>query len=55
MCGASTYPGGLIIGGPGYIAANIVAEDAGVDKWWKMPDYIQKYHDTYFEEDTSVA
>lgn len=55
VCGASTYPGGLIIGGPGYIAANIVAEDAGVDKWWKLPDYIQKYHDTYFAEDTSVA
>ncbi|MFN8103666.1 MAG: NAD(P)/FAD-dependent oxidoreductase [Acidimicrobiia bacterium] len=49
VCGASTYPGGLIIGGPGYIAANIVAEDAGLDKWWTVPDYVARYRDTYME------
>jgi len=38
VCGASTYPGGLIIGGPGYIAANKIAEDMGVAKWWKYSD-----------------
>lgn len=54
VCGASTYPGGLIIGGPGYIAANIVAEDAGVEKWWKMPDYVLRYAQTYFEESAVV-
>ena len=54
VCGASTYPGGLIIGGPGYIAANVVAEDAGVEKWWREPDYIAKYRHTYLQEPTGV-
>ncbi|MFH1537624.1 MAG: NAD(P)/FAD-dependent oxidoreductase [bacterium] len=49
LCGASSYPGGLIIGGPGYIAANTVAEDAGVKKWWKMPDNIKKYVEVYLK------
>jgi phytoene dehydrogenase-like protein len=35
VCGASTYPGGMIIGGPGYLGANIIAEDMGVKKTWK--------------------
>ena len=54
VCGASTYPGGLIIGGPGYIAANVVAEDAGVEKWWRMPDYIARYRDMYMGEPTAI-
>jgi len=41
LCGASMYPGGLIIGGPGYIAANTIAEDMGLKKWWKIPDNIK--------------
>jgi hypothetical protein len=41
------YPGGLIIGGPGYIAANTIAEDMGLKKWWKIPDNIKKYIETY--------
>ncbi len=49
VCGASTYPGGLIIGGPGYLAASAVTEDAGVEKWWKEPDYVTRYRQTYFE------
>ena len=35
VCGASTYPGGMIIGGPGYLGANIIVEDMGVKKTWK--------------------
>ncbi len=34
MCGASTHPGGLAVGGPGYNAANAIAEDLGIKKWW---------------------
>ncbi len=49
LCGASSYPGGLIIGGPGYIAANTVAEDFEIDKWWKTPKYIEKYKEAYLE------
>lgn len=49
VCGASTYPGGLIIGGPGYIAANAVAEDAGIEKWWKEPAYVSRYRQNYLE------
>lgn len=33
--GASTYSGGTVIFGPGYLAANAIAEDLGVEKWWK--------------------
>ena len=51
VCGASTYPGGLILGGPGYIAANRVAEDMGVTKWWKYSDKIENYVKEYIEEE----
>ena len=34
LCGASTHPGGHAIGGPGYNAANVIADDLGVEKWW---------------------
>jgi phytoene dehydrogenase-like protein len=51
VCGASTYPGGLILGGPGYIAANKVAEDMGVTKWWKYSDTMERYIKGYIEEE----
>ena len=35
--GACTYSGGTVIFGPGYLAANAIAEDLGIEKWWKMP------------------
>jgi phytoene dehydrogenase-like protein len=49
-CGASTYPGGLILGGPGYLGANKVADDLGVDRWWKPTSEMQRYIETYLEE-----
>jgi len=51
LCGASTYPGGLIIGGPGYIAANTVAEDLDVQKWWTTPRHVARFRDTYLSEE----
>ncbi|MEW5734005.1 MAG: NAD(P)/FAD-dependent oxidoreductase [Thermodesulfobacteriota bacterium] len=47
LCGASLYPGGLILGGPGYIAANAVARDLDLSPWWKVPEGIKKYVETY--------
>jgi len=47
VCGASTYPGGLVLGGPGYIGANKVAEDLGVTKWWKPTKEMEQYIKTY--------
>jgi phytoene dehydrogenase-like protein len=47
LCGASTFPGGMVTGGPGYVAANRVAEDMGLKKWWKPTRLMQKYWDTY--------
>jgi phytoene dehydrogenase-like protein len=47
LCGASLYPGGLILGGPGYIAANAIARDMDIKPWWKVPVSIEKYIDTY--------
>jgi phytoene dehydrogenase-like protein len=49
VCGASTYPGGLVLGGPGYLAANKVAEDLGVKKWWEPTPEMKKYTRTYLE------
>jgi phytoene dehydrogenase-like protein len=47
LCGASSYPGGLVIGGPGYIAAGSVVEDLDVAKWWSPPQYVQRYSAQY--------
>jgi phytoene dehydrogenase-like protein len=49
VCGASTYPGGLVLGGPGYLGANRVAEDLGVKKWWKPTPVMERYIKTYCE------
>jgi len=49
VCGASTYPGGMVLGGPGYLAANKVAEDMGIKKWWKPTPLMEKYVKTYLE------
>jgi len=40
--GASCHSGGLVIFGPGYLAANAVAEDIGVKKWWAEPEIVTK-------------
>ena len=47
VCGVSTYPGGLVLGGSGYLAANRVAEDMGVTKWWKPTTEMEKFTKTY--------
>ncbi|MCZ7530058.1 MAG: NAD(P)/FAD-dependent oxidoreductase [Acidimicrobiia bacterium] len=47
VCGASTYPGGLVIGGPGYLAANKVADDVGATRWWKPTPEMDRYTRTY--------
>jgi phytoene dehydrogenase-like protein len=47
--GASTYPGGCVLGGGGYLAANKVAEDMGVTKWWKPTAEMEQYKKTYLE------
>ena len=41
VCGASTYPGGMIIGGPGYIGANLIVDDFGVKKDWDDPESVK--------------
>jgi len=42
MGGACTYPGGTVLLGSGYLAADAVAEDCGVKKWWQEPDIVKK-------------
>jgi len=49
-CGASNYPGGLVLGGPGYLGANKVADDLGVERWWKPTPTMERYIKTYLEE-----
>ncbi len=38
--GASSHPGGFITFGAGYNAANTIAEDLGVTKWWSEPESV---------------
>lgn len=40
VCGASTFPGGMITFGGGYNAAKVVAEDLGLKIWWKEPSSV---------------
>jgi phytoene dehydrogenase-like protein len=49
VCGASTYPGGLVLGGPGYLAANKIADDMGVRRWWKPTAEMEQYARTYLD------
>jgi phytoene dehydrogenase-like protein len=49
VCGVSTFPGGLVLGGSGYLAANKVADDMGVKKWWKPTAEMEKFAKTYME------
>ena len=42
LAGSCCYPGGCVIWGPGYVAANTIAEDLGIDKWWPEPQMITK-------------
>ena len=37
VCGASTFPGGMITFGAGYNAARVVAEAMHLNVWWKEP------------------
>ena len=41
VAGASSYPGGMILGGGGYLAANAIADDFGLTKNWQEPAYIK--------------
>jgi phytoene dehydrogenase-like protein len=42
LAGSSCYPGGTVIWGAGYGAANAMAEDLGINKWWSEPEIISK-------------
>jgi phytoene dehydrogenase-like protein len=47
--GVSTFPGGLVLGGSGYLAANKVAEDMGAKKWWKPTKEMERFTKTYLK------
>ncbi len=38
--GASTHPGGMVILGPGYNSARIVAQDLELETWWEEPPMV---------------
>jgi len=42
MGGACTYPGGTILMANGYLAADAICEDMGIEKWWPEPEMIKK-------------
>ncbi len=50
-CGASVYPGGMILGAGGYLAANVVAEDLDIKKTWAEPEFISKAKESGIIED----
>lgn len=35
LCGASSHPGGSVNGLAGYNSAGVIADDLGVEKWWR--------------------
>ncbi|RLC26461.1 MAG: hypothetical protein DRH37_11650, partial [Deltaproteobacteria bacterium] len=41
MGGACTYPGGTVLLASGYLAADAVVEDLGVEKWWPEPESVR--------------
>jgi len=40
--GSSCYPGGCVIWGAGYLAANVLAEDLAIKKWWPEAEIVKK-------------
>ena len=42
MGGACTYPGGTVLLGSGYLAADAVLEDLGISRWWPEPEMVKK-------------
>ena len=42
MGGSCTYPGGTVLLGAGYLAAEAVCEDLKIDKWWPEPEMVTK-------------
>ncbi len=42
MCGSCTFSGGCVIWGPGYNAANRIAEDLDLKKWWSKPEIVAR-------------
>jgi len=40
--GASVAPGGMVIWGPGYNCANAIAEDFGIERWWKESESVTR-------------
>lgn len=40
VCGASTFPGGMVTFGGGYNAAKVVAQDLGLNIWWTEPTTV---------------
>ncbi len=41
MCGAGSYPGGMILGGAGLKGANAIVDDLEVDRVWDEPEMVQ--------------
>ena len=42
MGGSCTYPGGTVLLGAGYLAAEAVAEDLSLKKWWAEPEVVKR-------------
>jgi len=48
--GASMFPGGMVIGGPGYIASQIICADHDIKFPFEHPDGVKRYLATYFPD-----
>ncbi len=40
--GSSVHPGGMVIMGSGYNAARVVADDLGLNIWWREPEAVAR-------------
>ena len=41
ICGSSSHSGGMILFGPAFCAAEKIAEDLGIEKWWPEPECVK--------------
>jgi len=46
LAGACCYPGGCVIWGSGYQCTQHIAEDYGIEKWWKEPEIVTRLKET---------
>jgi len=51
LCGSSANPGGMILGGGGYIGANVIVQDMGIERDWEEIPSVKRARELGFVVD----